>query len=174
MAKARSELKEVIGSNGVMQESDISKLPFLQAIVKETLRLHPPAPFLVPHKAQSDVEIDGFLVPENAQVFFNVWATGRDSNIWLEPESFMPERFLGSEIDFRGQDFKLIPFGAGRRICPGLSLAHKMLHLMLGSLLYAFDWKLEGEKEAKHIAMKEKFGFTLQKAVSLKAIPVKQ
>lgn len=176
LAKARYELLEVIGrdGDGTVQESDMSRLPYLQAIIKETLRLHPAAPFLVPHKAEEDVEIEGFLVPKNAQILVNVWATGRDSSIWVEPESFVPERFLDSEIDFKGQHFELIPFGSGRRICPGLALAHKMMHLMLSSLIYSFEWKLEGEMKAEDIDMGEEFGLTIQKAVALKAIPVKQ
>ncbi|KAK2991368.1 hypothetical protein RJ640_024041, partial [Escallonia rubra] len=171
LAKARTELEEVVGKNELLQESDIPKLRYLQAIVKETFRLHPAAPFLVPHKADTDVEIDSFVVPKNAQILVNVWATGRDSNVWLNPGSFMPERFLDSEIDFRGQDFELIPFGAGRRICPGLPLAYRVVHLMLGSILHSFNWRLEDGMKPEDVDMSEKFGLTLQKAIPLRAIP---
>ncbi|KAK2991372.1 hypothetical protein RJ640_024045, partial [Escallonia rubra] len=157
LAKARTELEEVVGKNEPLQESDISKLPYLQAIVKETFRLHPAGPFLVPHKADTDVEIDSFVVPKNAQILVNVWATGRDSNVWLNPGSFMPERFLVSEIDFRGRDFELIPFGAGRRICPGLPLAYRVVHLMLGSILHSFNWRLEDGMKPEDMDMSEKF-----------------
>lgn len=172
MGKARSELLEVIRKDGLVQESDISRLPYLQAVVKETLRLHPPAPFVIRRKCEADVEVQGFMVPKNAQVLFNLWASGRDSNVWLNAESFTPERFLDCDIDYRGQHCELIPFGAGKRICPGLPLGHKMMHLMLGSLLYSFDWKLEGEMKPEDIDMSEKFGLTLRKAVTLKAIPL--
>ncbi|KAK3012712.1 hypothetical protein RJ639_009694 [Escallonia herrerae] len=171
LAKARTELEEVVGKNELLQESDISKLPYLQAIVKETFRLHPAAAFLVPHKADTDIEIDNFIVPKNAQILVNVWATGRDSNIWLNPGSFMPERFLDSEIDFRGRDFELIPFGAGRRICPGLPLAYRVVHLMLGSILHSFNWRLEDGMKPEDMDMSEKFGLTLQKAIPLRAVP---
>ncbi|KAK2991374.1 hypothetical protein RJ640_024047 [Escallonia rubra] len=174
LAKARTELEEVVGKNEPLQESDISKLPYLQAIVKETFRLHPAAPFLVPHKADTDVEIDSFVVPKNAQILVNVWATGRDSNVWLNPGSFMPERFLDSEIDFRGRDFELIPFGAGRRICPGLPLAYRVVHLMLGSILHSFNWRLEDGMKPEDMDMSEKFGLTLQKAIPLRAVPTVQ
>ena len=124
MTKARVELEEVLGKVGRIQELDISKFNYLQAIVKETLRLHPSAPFLLPHKAMTDVEICGFIVPKNAQILINVWAMGRDFSIWPNSNLFMPERFLEHAIEFKGQDFELIPFGAGRRICPGLPLAN--------------------------------------------------
>ncbi|KAM3687147.1 hypothetical protein ACB098_10G056200 [Castanea mollissima] len=143
LSKAREELEQTIGKGNPIEESDIPKLPYLQAIVKETFRLHPTVPLLLPHKAEADVEISGFTVPKGAQVLVNAWAIGRDPSIWDNPDSFMPERFLGSETDFRGRSFELIPFGSGRRICPGLPLAIRMVHLMLGSLVHSFDWKLE-------------------------------
>lgn len=153
-----------------MKEADISKLPYLQAVVKETFRLHPAVPFLVPRKVDSDVQILGFTVPKNAQVLVNVCAIGRDSEIWENPNSFEPERFLGSEIDVKGRDFELIPFGAGRRICPGLPLAIRMIHLMLGSLIHEFDWELE---DGVQMDMEDRFGFTLEKAQRLRAIPIR-
>ncbi|XP_065860350.1 cytochrome P450 76T24-like [Euphorbia lathyris] len=164
----KKELKEV---EGEIQESDINKLPYLQAIVKEIFRLHPPAPFLVPHKAESDVEIGGFKIPKNAQILVNVWAMGRDEKIWENPDRFEPERFLASKIDVKGRDFELIPFGAGRRICPGLPLAHRMLHLMLASLVHSFNWKLSHSVQPNELDMTEKFGLSLAKAQPLLAIP---
>jgi cytochrome P450 len=173
MAKARKELEQVLGKDGVVQESDILKFPYLQAIVKETFRLHPPAPLLVPHKAEADVEMCGFTVPRNAQILVNVWAMGRDSSVWKNPDLFLPERFLENEIDFKGRDFELIPFGAGRRICPGLPMANRMVHLMLASLVHGFNWKLADEMKPEDIDMREIFGITLHKAEPLLAIPIK-
>ncbi|RVW41117.1 Geraniol 8-hydroxylase [Vitis vinifera] len=171
--KARRELQEVLGKDGIVQESDISKLPYLQSVVKETLRLHPPGPLLLPHKAQADVEICGFTVPKNSQVLVNAWAIGRDPNTWTNPNAFVPERFQGSEIDVKGRDFEVIPFGSGRRMCPGMPLAHRMVHLMLASLLHSFDWKLEDGLKPEDMDMSEKFGITLQKAKPLRAIPIR-
>ncbi|KAL6322527.1 hypothetical protein AAG906_009829 [Vitis piasezkii] len=171
--KSSKELQEVLGKDGIVQESDISKLPYLQSIVKETLRLHPPAPLLLPHKAQADVEICGFTVPKNSQVLVNAWAIGRDPNTWTNPNAFVPERFQGSEIDVKGRDFEVIPFGSGRRMCPGMPLAHRMVHLMLASLLHSFDWKLEDGLKPEDMDMSEKFGITLQKAKPLLAIPIR-
>ncbi|KAK9076475.1 hypothetical protein SSX86_004809 [Deinandra increscens subsp. villosa] len=157
----------------IIEEHDISRLPYLQVVIKETLRLHPPAPFLIPHEAIHDVEVEGFVVPKDAQILCNVWAIGRDPKVWSNPDAFIPERFLKAEIDYKGHDFKLIPFGAGRRICPGLNLAHRMLHVVLGSLIAKFDWKLEGNMKAQELDMEEKFGLTLPRKTPLMAIPFK-
>ncbi|KAK6115941.1 hypothetical protein DH2020_008210 [Rehmannia glutinosa] len=173
MANAKNELRSVIGQNKQVEESDISKLPYLRALIKETFRFHPAGPLLIPRKAVDDAEINGYTIPKNTQILVNAWAIGRDSSIWSNPDSFEPERFLGSEIDFKGQDFMLIPFGSGRRMCPGLPLADRMLHLMVASLIHNFDWKLEQGVKLEDLDTSEKFGLSLHKAVPLKAIPIK-
>jgi cytochrome P450 len=172
LLKARAELERTIGEGNLLEESDITRLPYLQAVIKETLRLHPAVPFLLPHKAGADAEIGGFTVPKNAQVLVNVWAIGRDPSMWEDPNSFVPERFLESGIDHRGQNFEFIPFGSGRRICPGLPLAMRMLPLMLGSLILSFDWKLADGVTPENLNMDDKFGLTLLKAQPLQAIPI--
>ncbi|RVW41123.1 Cytochrome P450 76C4 [Vitis vinifera] len=146
----------------------VSSFPFVDyfsGIVKETFRLHPPAPLLVLVKAETDVEICGFTVPKNSQVLINAWAIGRDPSIWLNPNAFVLERFLGCDIDVKGRDFELIPFGAGRRICLGLPLAHRMVHLILVSLLHSYTWKLDDGMKPENMDMNEKLGFTLQNIV---------
>lgn len=170
LLKVKEELQNVLGKDEILEETRISKLPFLRAVLKETLRLHPPAPFLVPHKSESDVELFGFRVPQNAQILVNVWAMGKDSSIWSDVDLFVPERFLESKIDFRGRDFELIPFGAGRRICPGLPLANRAMPLMLASLLHNYDWKLP---DGLNMNMRDSYGITLKKAQPLLAIPTK-
>ncbi|EYU36335.1 hypothetical protein MIMGU_mgv1a004314mg [Erythranthe guttata] len=170
MANAKNELTTLIGKNKQVQESDISKLPYLRALVKETFRYHPGGPLLIPHKAEDDVEINGYTIPKDTQILVNVWAIGRDSSIWSNPDSFEPERFLDSKVDFKGQDFELIPFGSGRRMCPGLPLVDRMLHLTVASLIHNFDWKLEAGVK---LDTEEKFGLSLHKAVPLEAIPTK-
>jgi len=172
LKKAQAELEEIIGKGNPVEEPDISRLPYLQAIVKETFRLHPGVPLLL-RKVDSDVRLFNYTVPKNAQVLVNVWAIQRDPEIWKEPNTFEPERFLGSEVDVKGRDFELIPFGAGRRICPGLPLATRMLHLMLASLIHGFDWKLEAGVSPENMDMGERFGLTLEKAQPLRAIPVR-
>ncbi|GMI67334.1 cytochrome P450, family 76, subfamily C, polypeptide 4 [Hibiscus trionum] len=172
LLKAKKELEEAIGKGNPIEECDINRLPYLQAIIKETFRMHPVVPLLLPRRAGCDADLCGYKVPEGSQVFVNVWAIGRDPSIWENPNSFAPERFSGSEIDVKGRNFGLVPFGAGRRICPGLPLASRMLHLMLGSLINSFDWELEGGVSPNEMNMEEKFGITLQMAEPLRAIPV--
>ncbi|KAK4746024.1 hypothetical protein SAY87_012336 [Trapa incisa] len=172
LIKAQNELKQVIGSGKTVEESDIARLPYLQATVKETFRMHPAVPLLLPRRAGASVEVGGYTVPEGAQVFVNVWAIGRDPAVWENPNDFIPERFIGSDIDVKGLNFEVLPFGGGRRICPGLPLAVRMLHLMLGSLLNSFDWKLEDGVSPATMDMGDVFGITLKKAQPLRAIPL--
>ncbi|GAA0173907.1 oxygenase [Lithospermum erythrorhizon] len=112
--------------------------------------------------------LHGLLLPKNTQVLVNAWAIGRDPERWDEPLSFKPERFLGSNVDYRGQHFELIPFGAGRRMCVGLPLGHRMLHLVLGSLLHEFDWKLEEHADRNTIDMAERMGIAVRKLKPLR------
>lgn len=170
MSRVCDELSQVIGLGKNIKESEIGQLPYLQAVVKETFRLHPPAPLLLPRQAEMTMKIAGYTIPKGTRIFVNVWAMGRDKDIWPEPEKFIPERFLGSKIDFKGVHFELIPFGAGRRICPGMPLANRMVHLILGSLLNQFKWNLPVEVERNGIDMSEKFGLTLAKATPLCAL----
>ncbi|PKU65649.1 Geraniol 8-hydroxylase [Dendrobium catenatum] len=160
MKKAREEIKSVIGLEREIEESDISKLPFFQAVLKETLRLHPPAPLLLPHKVDVRTEINGYLVPKNSQVLVNVWAISRDERVWENPNCFVPERFM---------HFEFIPFGSGRRICPGLSFGVRMVQLMLASLIQSFEWSLADGILPENLDLKEKFGITLSLASPLKA-----
>lgn len=162
MIKVKNELNFVVGAKDV-EESDIDKLPYLQGVVKETLRLHPPIPLLVPRKATQDTDFMGYFVPKDTQVFVNAWAIGRDPDVWEEPLVFKPERFCGckSSPDYKGQHYELIPFGAGRRMCVGVALAHRMLHLILGSLLHRFDWDLDSNVKPSTMDMKEKLGVSI-------------
>ncbi|MBA0737207.1 hypothetical protein Gogos_010680, partial [Gossypium gossypioides] len=153
--RKRGELKQIIGEGNLLEESNITCLPYLQAIVKETMRLHPSLPLLLPRKAEADIEIHSFVIPKGTQLLINAWAIGRDPKFWEEPDLFRPERFIRSEMDVKGRDFGLIPFGGGRRICPGLPLAIRMLHLMLGGLIHSFGWKLENNITPESLDMKD-------------------
>lgn len=170
----KAELVSVVGKeNQVEEEQDISRLPYLQAVLQETLRYHPTVPLLVPQKAQIETEINGYVIPKNSQVIVNFWAIGRDPSLWTNPEYFEPERFLETQVDYSSNNCTFIPFGSGRRMCPGQPLAHRMTHLMLASFIHGFDWKLEaGVLRADEIDIDEKFGLSLAKTVPLKAIPV--
>ncbi|CAD6256770.1 unnamed protein product [Miscanthus lutarioriparius] len=178
MAKARAELAQVIGSKPEVEESDIAQLKYLQAIVKETFRIHPPAPLLLPHQAETTTQIrGGYAVPKGARGVVNVWAIGHDGKVWPEPDKFMPERFLVAEddekaVDFRGRDFELLPFGSGRRMCPGMPLALRMVHLMLASLLHRFEWSLlpPADDDKNGLDMTERLGLNLSMATPLQAM----
>ncbi|XP_019195214.1 PREDICTED: geraniol 8-hydroxylase-like [Ipomoea nil] len=172
MEKVQAELEDVIGRGKPIHEADVNRLPYLQCILKETFRMHPPVPFLIPRKVEQDVNLGGHTISKDSQILVNVWAVGHDSSIWENPLIFNPERFWNLKIDVRGQDFELIPFGADRRICPGLPMAMKMVPVMLGSLLNSFQWKLECDIAPKDLDMEEKFGITLAKAHPLRAIPI--
>lgn len=172
MKKIKAELDRVVGVNKLLEESDIDNLPYLQATVEETLRLHAIAPLTLRRKAIQDTNFMGFNIPKDTQVLVNAWAIGRDEDKWEDALSFKPERFLETSIGYKGQNFEFIPFGAGRRICPGLPLAHRMLPLILGSLLHHFDWKLcDSACGEIKIDMRETMGLTARKLVPLRAVP---
>uniref|UniRef100_A0A0E0LTV1 Cytochrome P450 n=1 Tax=Oryza punctata TaxID=4537 RepID=A0A0E0LTV1_ORYPU len=172
MAKLCDELRRLVGSRRRIEECDIGQLPYLQAVIKETFRLHSPVPLLLPRQATRTIQIMGYTIPKGTRVLINVWAMGRDENIWSEAGKFMPERFLERTIDYKGGDLELIPFGAGRRICPGMPLAIRMVHILLASLLIHFKWRLPAEVEENSIDMTEKFGVTLAKANHLCAMAI--
>ncbi|KAL2250718.1 UNVERIFIED_CONTAM: cytochrome [Sesamum indicum] len=173
MAKLKDEISSVVGLGERFLESHIDNLPYLQAVIKETLRLHPPLPFLLPRRAIQDTNFMGYCVPKNTQVFVNVWAIGRDQEYWEDAVCFKPERFLGTNVDYKGQSFELIPFGAGRRMCAGLALGHRMIHFVLGSLVHEFEWELESSVTPDAVDMSERMGITVGKLKPLKAVPRK-
>ncbi|XP_024969120.1 probable (S)-N-methylcoclaurine 3'-hydroxylase isozyme 2 [Cynara cardunculus var. scolymus] len=169
MSKLREELKNEINTRTVV-ESEVSNLPYLNACIKETLRLHPPAPFLLPHRAYQTCEVMDYTLPRGSQILVNIWAIGRDPKLWEDPLLFKPERFLGSNLDFGGQNFEFIPFGAGRRMCPGLQSGVKSVQTILASLILRFDWLLPNDDDPVNLDMSEKFGVFLQKKKPLQLI----
>ncbi|XP_020210443.1 cytochrome P450 76A1 [Cajanus cajan] len=174
LRKVQMELRSKIGLDRNMEEKDIENLPYLQAVIKETLRLHPPLPFLVPHMAMDSCNMLGYNIPKESQILVNVWAIGRDSKVWDAPLLFWPERFLEpNTVDYKGRHFEFIPFGSGRRMCPAMPLASRVLPLALGSLLHSFDWILPDGLKPEEMDMTEGMGITLRKALPLKAIPVR-
>ncbi|GLJ23358.1 hypothetical protein SUGI_0441980 [Cryptomeria japonica] len=168
MKKVPEEVDFVVGSERLVEDSDIPKMSYLQAIVKETLRLHSPAPLAV-RESTEDCNIEGYFIPAKTRVFVNIWAIGQDPNYWENPLEFQPERFLSNDactsIDVRGQHFHLIPFGSGRRGCPGTSLALYFIHATLAAMIQCFDWKVNDGEE---IDMEEGVGLTISRANPLK------
>ncbi|XP_038891462.1 cytochrome P450 71B2-like [Benincasa hispida] len=174
MKKAQYEIRSHMKSRGKITEKDTEHFQYLKMIVKETLRMHPPAPLLLPREVMSHFEMEGFDFYPKTMVQINVWAIGRDPKCWKDPEEFVPERFAESCVDFRGHHFELLPFGAGRRICPAMNMGIKIVEFALANLLYHFDWKLpEGMKE-EDLDMEEISGLslTIYKKLPLKLVPV--
>jgi cytochrome P450 len=166
-AKATEELDRVVGRGRWVNEKDIPSLPYMDAIVKETMRLHPVAPMLVPRLSREDTSIGGYDIPAGTRVLVSVWTIGRDPELWDAPEEFMPERFLGSRLDVKGQDYELLPFGSGRRMCPGYSLGLKVIQVSLANLLHGFEWKLPHGVE---LNMEEIFGLSTPRKFPLEAV----
>ncbi|EAZ44883.1 hypothetical protein OsJ_29523 [Oryza sativa Japonica Group] len=170
LAKATEELDRVVGRGRLVTETDMTSLPYVEAIVKETMRVHPVAPLLAPHVAREDASVGGYDIPAGTRVLVNVWTIARDPALWDSPEEFMPERFIGSKIDVKGQDFQLLPFGSGRRLCPGHSLGLKVIQLSLASLLHGFEWRLPDGVSAGELSMEEVFGLSTPRKVPLEVV----
>jgi len=170
IAKATEELDRVIGRGRWVTEKDIPQLPYVDAIVKETMRLHPVAPLLVPRLAREDATFAGYDIPAGTRVLVSVWSIGRDPALWDSPEEFMPERFLGSKLDVKGQDYELLPFGSGRRMCPGYSLGLKVIQVSLANLLHGFTWSLPNGMTKEELSMEEIFGLSTPRKFPLEAV----
>ncbi|XP_052182809.1 trimethyltridecatetraene synthase-like [Diospyros lotus] len=168
--KAVEELDRVIGRDRWVEEKDIPKLPYIEAIVKETMRMHPVAPMLVPRFSREDCQVAGYDIPKGTRVLVNVWTIGRDPSLWDEPEEFRPERFIGKAIDVKGQDYELLPFGSGRRMCPGYSLGLKVIQASLANLLHGFTWSLPDNTKLGDLNMEETFGLSTPKKIPLVAL----
>lgn len=171
MKKLQDELEEMVGLNRMVEESDLGSLKYLEMVVKEILRLYPAGPLLIPHESLENCTVDGYYIPKKSRLIVNAWAIGRDRNVWIDPNKFFPERFIGSQIDVKGKDFELIPFGAGRRGCPGMQLGLTMVRLVLAQLVHCFDWELPNGMLASELDMSEEFGLTCPRTQDLMVIP---
>ncbi|KAK8500632.1 hypothetical protein V6N12_020324 [Hibiscus sabdariffa] len=172
MVRLQQELGTVVGRNRFVEESDLPKLTYLDMVVKESLRLHPVAPFLVPRESMDDIVVNGYFIPKKSRILVNTWSMGRDPNIWSENvEEFLPERFMDGKIDLRGHHFELIPFGSGRRGCPGMQLALVSMRLVLSQLIHCFEWELPDGMLPHELDMTETFGLSLPRANHLHAKP---
>ncbi|KAG1328112.1 Cytochrome P450 71A1 [Cocos nucifera] len=163
MKKLQDEVRGIANGTGMVREKELNKMVYLKAVVKEVLRLHPPAPLLLPRESMEDCQIQGYNIPKKTRVIINYGAIGRDPKYWEAPEEFHPERFLDSPIDFKGNDFQFIPFGAGRRICPGLHFATSTVELALANLVHQFDWELPHGLTREEFDMAEAPGITIKK-----------
>jgi len=171
MEEAQAEVRRVFDKKGYVDETGLHMLIYLKSVIKETLRLYPVAPLLVPRESRERCQINGYEIPAKTRVAVNAWAIGRDPRYWVEAESFKPERFVNSSIDFKGTDFEFIPFGGGRRMCPGIAFALPNIELPLASLLYHFEWKLPNKMKNEELDMTESFGITAGRKHNLCLIP---
>ncbi|KAK8992117.1 hypothetical protein V6N11_045009 [Hibiscus sabdariffa] len=171
MRRVQQEVRNLVGNKSKVDPEDIRKMEYLKCVVKETLRLHPPGVFL-PRKTTTSVKLGGFDIPSNTSVLINEWAIHRDPKWWEKPEEFIPERFEKSSIDFQGQDFHYIPFGIGRRGCPGMSFGVASVEHVMANLLYWFDWKLPAGETAEKLDMSELYGLRVSKKTPLHALAI--
>ncbi|KAA0057821.1 cytochrome P450 71A22-like [Cucumis melo var. makuwa] len=171
MKKLKNEIGEIKGEHkgSYINEDDIDKMVYLKAIIKETLRLHTPIPLLVPRESIKPVKLRGYDIKPGTRVMINAWTIGRDPKVWEEAEKFQPERFLNSSIDFKGQDFELIPFGAGRRGCPGIAFATMVMEIALANLVHKFEWILPNGED---LDMSGASGLTIHRKIPLVATAV--
>uniref|UniRef100_A0A0E0JWI5 Cytochrome P450 n=1 Tax=Oryza punctata TaxID=4537 RepID=A0A0E0JWI5_ORYPU len=172
MQKAQTELRDCLRGKQSVSEDDLTRLKYLKLVIKETLRLHPVVPLLLPRECQETCKIMGYDVPKGTNVLVNVWAICRDPRHWENAETFIPERFEDSNLDFKGTDFEFIPFGAGRRMCPGLAFAQVSMELALASLLYHFDWELPSGVVPSNLDMEEEMGITIRRKNDLYLVPI--
>lgn len=155
-----------------MDDQSLHELKYLRSVIKETLRLHPPVPFLLPRECSERCEIIGYEIPAKSRVIVNAWSICRDPNYWIEAEKFYPERFLDSSVDYKGVDFQFIPFGAGRRMCPGIAFGIASTSISLANLLFHFDWKMPGGNKPEELDMTESFGLTVRRKHDLWLVPI--
>ncbi|XP_074267613.1 cytochrome P450 736A117-like [Silene latifolia] len=167
MQEVQKEVREITRDRSEVKEEELEQMKYLKSVIKETLRLHPPTPLLIPRQSTQDARVDGYDIPAGTACFFNVWAMHRDPAFWDQPDKFNPERFLSSGIEFRGHDFQFIPFGAGRRMCPGIGFSMASIEFLLANIINKFDWLIP---EGEALDMSECFRITLHKSTPLLAV----
>ncbi|XVF14554.1 hypothetical protein REPUB_Repub09cG0071400 [Reevesia pubescens] len=171
--KVQNEIRSTIGKKAKVDGESVANLKYLKMVVKETFRLHPPATLLIPRETMRHCKIGGYDIFPQTRILVNAWAIGRDPVSWENPEEFYPERFEDKDTDFRGAHFELVPFGAGRRICPGLAMATTNIEFTLANLLYCFDWEVPSGIKREDISMEEEGGLTFHRKTPLSLIPIR-
>lgn len=178
MRKVQQEVRRMVGEKGKVDVNDITRMEYFNCVIKETLRLHIPTPLFLPRETAESVDIGGYHIPARTRVIINGWAIHRDPSSWDSPEEFIPERFENSTVDLKSQEcFHYIPFGFGRRQCPGMIFGIAATEYLISNLLYWFDWKLPGSHDrsdalAEDLDMSEVFGIVLHKKVPLHVVPI--
>lgn len=168
MSRAQAEVRGAFVLKMKVTEDGLCKLSYLHCVIRETLRLHTPAPLLLPKECQETCQVMGYDVPKGTMVLVNAWAISRDPQYWVDPETFNPERFECDTRDFKGNDFDFTPFGAGRRICPGMSFGLANVELALANLLFHFDWSLPDGLRPNELDMTESMGIIARRVKDLR------
>lgn len=172
--KVQNEIRTMVGNRERVQQDDVAKLKYLKMVVMETLRLHPALPLLVPRETMRHITVSGYDVPAKTRILVNAWAIGRDPTNWENPEEFIPERFKGEEdVNFNRAQFEFLPFGAGRRMCPGIDMGLATTEFTLANLLYCFDWELPEGLRSEDMSMEEAGGLTIHKKTRLLLVPTR-
>ncbi|KAJ3683482.1 hypothetical protein LUZ60_013709 [Juncus effusus] len=167
MEKAQKEVRETLKGKTKIEDTDLNELNYLKLVVKEALRIHPPVPMLIPRVCKETCQVTGYTIKAGTRVFVNAWAMGRDPKYWDEPETFRPERFEGNGMDFKGASFEYLPFGSGRRVCPGMIFGLSSVDMVLAQMLYYFDWSLPNGLQPHELDMSETFGSNASRGTPL-------
>ncbi|GLJ18962.1 hypothetical protein SUGI_0339130 [Cryptomeria japonica] len=168
--KLQEEIDSIVGKDRMVTESDLPNMDYLQCVLKESLRLYLPGPLLLPHESRQACTVQGYVIPAKTKLFVNAWAIARDPTVWEDAEEFKPERFMGNKtFDYQGQEFDMLPFGAGRRRCPGGHMAMGQMSLVMAQLWHCFDWRVDGNPA--DLDMTEEFGATVPRKFNLFASP---
>ena len=172
MKNLQHEIHNEVGNKRIVEENDLHKLNYLNMVVDETLRLYPVIPLLLPRECRESITIDGYFIKKKTRVIVNAWAIGRDPNVWTKnAEEFYPERFIDKKMNYQGHEFESIPFGSGRRRCPGSQLGLITIKLVIAQMVHCFEWELPCNISRYNLNMEEKFGLSIPRAQHLHAIP---
>ncbi|MFS7986230.1 putative cytochrome P450 [Helianthus anomalus] len=171
MKRLQQEVTQVSKGRSMITEDDIHNMPYLKAVLKETLRLHTILPLMLPHESMDDVKVMGYDIKKGTQVMINGWAIARDPSIWNDAEMFNPDRFMNSCVDFKGFHYELLPFGSGRRGCPGMQFAISITELVLANLVYKYEFALPNGIRSEELDMTEVVGLLVRKRDPLLVVP---
>ncbi|XP_025826598.1 indole-2-monooxygenase-like [Panicum hallii] len=174
MAKLQAEVRRCAGKGKeIVTEEDLSSMSYLKAVMKESMRLHAPGPLLIPHFSMAECDVEGYTIPSGTRVILNVWALGRNPTCWESADEFMPERFMEEAMDaasdLQGNDFRLLPFGSGRRMCPAIKFTTATFETILANLIYHFNWELPPGTTG--IDMTESYGIDVHRKEKLLVVP---
>lgn len=165
MKRLQAEIDGVVGKERTVSETDIQCMPYLQAVVKEVFRLYPPAPMSIPHQSTEPTKVWGYEIPTGTRMFMNAYAMQRDERFWPNPHTFNPDRFIEHpEIDMKGTHYQFLPFGAGRRKCPGTLLGILFVQVGVARLVHSFDINLPNGQDPATLDLEEKFAGTMPRA----------